>query len=250
MLTWNSLADCCATNEPRGFPKADPAHLAWEWRMPRIVETVRAASPDVFALLEMDRVELAFAFCDDGEYEAQVSGDTAVFYRTAVFTRLGDERIDMGGGKYAVLVVLRHKATGKKITFIAAHLKAKAEFADVRVAQVAAVITRLFKPGWGDGAPEVFMGDFNCEPGSEEHRNICTWMYPVHDKSWWTTCKWRDGELIKRTIDYMFVRDPNRVHLDVTPIKLCMPEPPEFGFPSADFPSDHLPLAADVQFVS
>ena len=177
----------------------------------------------------------------------------------------------------AIVATLRDRASGRLLVAAATHLKAGASPAEeaMRVHQVEQLAARaraakLAAEAAGGGAPVpiVIGGDFNCAPGEKPWHSMLTIVpelrsaYNLVDRSAgleaysggeprFTTWKFRghDTPVEKKvTEDFLFYTDGA---LRVASLKKLPNEEScgTYGLPSASFPSDHLPLAAQFAWV-
>jgi len=91
----------------------------------------------------------------------------------------------------------------------------------------------------GKDQAAILMGDFNDVPDSPVVRFIEESGF-AHVGSEYTTMKRRNGELIRREIDYIFFKGCDAPAMDL----VSSGEQAEDGFPTETWPSDHLMLHA------
>ena len=167
------------------------------------------------------------------------------------------------------MVLLRHRASHKRLLFAATHLKAKRGFEQVRLQQVQQLALRMRERA-ADWDEAVVCGDFNDEPSSESYKffasqshvpvTSCYASFP-QDESWQsdmgngvvltrdeaplTTYKQRHPtDITCRTIDYVW--KSSGLGLSAL-LDLSWP-PPAVAFPSAQYPSDHIMIGAKLSF--
>jgi endonuclease/exonuclease/phosphatase family metal-dependent hydrolase len=210
--------------------------------------------------------------CRNGWY----SDGCCLFWQKETFHLLGMKRYryTMGTQVY-MIVVLRHRPTEKVLVVAVTHLKAQASAAHelVRSRQAQELVecvakeTELAIARYHDPDPGVVIaGDFNTEPAagssmddddgtctistvvaSKKGRTILTSAYPLDDpKRFFTTWKIRGTSEVKRMIDYIFFGGPLYCRNILLP-----PAEEDVGvrrLPSLRFPSDHLHIAAQLEF--
>lgn len=192
-----------------------------------------------------------------------------------VYFRAPPGSADTLSNQNAIVATLRDRASGRLLVAAATHLKAGGALADeaVRVFQVEQLVaaTRGAKlaaeAAGGAPVPVIIAGDFNCAPGEKPWHSILTIMpglrsaYNAMDKSAgleaysggeprFTTFKFRGFDKPKEkkvTEDYLFFSDDA---LRVASLKTLPNEEScgVYGLPSASFPSDHVPLAAQFEW--
>ncbi len=228
--------------------------LDWTTRSERLLAEVQAAGADVLSLVECDHyadfwvprlAALGYAAVCHAVKHAPGPGakthGVALFARTAVFSVRAWHTACVGVA--AAQATLRHVESGEHVVVLATHLKAKASGEAQRAAQLQALVRMLQWPGAG-GSRLIVMGDFNASLDEE-----AVWQFTAETQlrsasaCAWTTWKRRvDRGEVRRTIDYVLVRDLHATrYLDV-PGGLTVP------LLTAGYPSDHLLVAVEFTF--
>jgi endonuclease/exonuclease/phosphatase family metal-dependent hydrolase len=209
--------------------------------------------------------------CRNGWY----SDGCCLLWQKETFHLLGMKRYRYTVGTQVYMIVtLRHRPTEKVLVVAVTHLKAQASAANelVRSRQAQELVDRIAEETelaiatYHDPDPGVVIaGDFNTEPAagssvdddgtctistvvaSKKGRTILTSAYPLDDpRRFFTTWKIRGTLEVKRMIDYIFFGGPLRCRNILMP-----PAEEDVGvrrLPSLRFPSDHLHIAAQLEF--
>jgi mRNA deadenylase 3'-5' endonuclease subunit Ccr4 len=253
VVTYNLLADCHA--RPEKFPGVPAEHLGGEQRLPRLIEQVVHLGADVLCLQEVDAAVFGavasrlqplgywdlFAPKTAGPLEG-----VATFVRTSAFTvhnkfvvNYRDATADQPATGHLALVLLLEK-DGRLLYLANTHLRhdppgtpAERRRALIEVRQLLAErATMVDTPTW------IVAGDLNSTPASEVVAELraAGLEHAYRDREGVTTFHGPDGEAL---VDYLF----HTPDLTATPHDL-----PQFPagttLPSAEQPSDHLPVRA------
>jgi exonuclease III len=146
----------------------------------------------------------------DGEYEVHwkpKSTDDGVLIavRRAVFKVEGVEAINFASfSQYFWSLTLRHLPSQRLLRVYATHLKAKAEFEEVRTKQIEFFIAHTAQQR-SEAVPAIFCGDFNTEPNSPSLALLAqkTAWHCAYEGTPITTFKTR-AVTVARKIDYIF----------------------------------------------
>ena len=250
IMTWNLLADQLAND----FPAVDEKYLAWDYRKNLILQEISRLSPDILCVQELDHFQdFLLPFLQSQGFEGifrQKSGwhndGLAIFYKTAEFTKVEEYFIQYPGSQFAIGLQLQHEASKKNRFYVfTTHLKAKIEFDLERVNQ----ITEMFRSlALLENLPLIIGGDFNSSPGSNAYHHLLnnglnlTSVYNTGNEPEYTTVKFRSSLEIK-TEDYIWQRGFEiRSFMSIPTLELIGNN----GLPSANYPSDHFSLAADL----
>lgn len=199
----------------------------------------------------------------------------ALFYRTEYFEQLSPMRcicyaqLVKGSSQRQVLQVahLKDKRVEKELFVVSTHLKAKAnpESESLRREQVREMLKLLSKSienrrqtleagGTVSAEPAVIVcGDFNDVPQSSVVRAMLSHplgfqsAYPL-DKGF-TTWKFRTEGQKKATIDYIWYAEGREIGLESTDGLASAERIGENGLPNEEYPSDHLALVADFEWL-
>lgn len=238
VMQWNVLADSLSD----AFPRVDGALLEWASRGPRIAAMVAAADPDIGCFEEVDHPDVISRALPDHNAlfvkkpaEASRDGSLLAVRRTA---EVVDSRVVTFAGSNQTAILQRlcfaHLAP-IELTVAVVHLKAKSDGAAARLAQAAELIA--LADAMSRGGPVIIGGDFNAEPASPEVGLLIAAGYRFHPYAM-TTWKIRENEQ-RRQIDYIFYRGCT---LHGVEHLIDEAKVPPARLPSADCPSDHIPL--------
>ena len=265
-MQWNVLADGLTDC----FFKVPREALVWSYRLDRILREIERVNPSILCLQELNHFDLLKEHLHPLGFEFSVyfpkpaspaallgfPGDgTAVFVKSREFDQIDSKQVEQVSFRESdgscmnqgyVQLRLKPKLVSIPIVLIATHLKAKAEATETRIRQVDQILKAL------EGQEHAIVcGDFNDFPSSPPiqrmlksgFRSVYTQVLEI--ESHYTTWKIRKEGEKKGTIDYIFVRssalEAHRVFL--------VPEDsivPECRYPSLEYPSDHISMAADI----
>lgn len=266
ILHWNILANCFAKNEEKGFPYVQPEYLNFAHRFNLITKKISSFNPDIFDCVEVDFFELlSNHFQADylSFYQQKPDGKdgTAIFLKASRFQVLQKKIYPLHPqhSQFALILKIYDKISKNDFQYVAVHLKAKPEFAEVRKEEINNLF-KILKNSIRDSFEGVFdylilAGDFNDTPDSEIYQILEKEFQNAHPKNLISTCKMRnvqveeDGKkeikpfLIKRTIDYIWLKNFQVRKMFQNFIDLESP-----GLPNAINPSDHLLLAVEIAF--
>lgn len=283
VVQFNALADSLCSRE--SFPYATEEAVEWERRKGPLVEEVAQHRPHLVAMEEVDQD--SYSSCFRAALAAQ--GYQSVFskkkaaaskdgclaaWREETFSPCGGEEVLLfkESNQQALLLVLLHRASNKRLLFAVTHLKAKRGFEAVRRRQVEELTERMRERSdeWDEA---VVCGDFNDDPTSESYSFFASqakvpltscyaaFPHPHSDQQCdlgngvvltkgeapLTTFKQRHPtEVTCRTIDYVW----RSSGLALTALLDLPWPPPAVPFPSAQYPSDHLMIGAKLRFQS
>lgn len=259
VLHWNILAKSLA----EGFDGVSYEHLDWNYRFPLVVNKIASFSPDIISLQEVEFSQfsdLKKAFLPTewiGIYNEKIKNydDGAVDdnHGCAMFINKkfkvhegGFRRLIDGGSQifsYVILSLNESDLSNRKVKFPegkrepflfgACHLKAKPGFENTRNRQVNTIHLCVDKLPY----KRIIVGDFNDIPTSLCIENMLDKDYDVYHPEF-TTHKSRNGNIVKRVIDYIFYKG---INLN-SAIKTLDKKYNNTLLPNKDFPSDHLPL--------
>lgn len=234
----------------------------WKKRVPKVVEAVKSISPDVFGVQEahigwmkalsknLPEYEYAGVGRDDGKEEGEFS---AVFYKKDKFI-LEDsgtfwlsetpERPGLGWDAACIRIctyaALSEKESGKRFMHFNTHLDHIGEKAMLCGARLVAERAEKLC----DGRTVILTGDFNVTPDSQACSAVkaagftdCRDAAAITDTGV-TFHAFSDDENKQSVIDYIFVKGTASVNeFKVIREKF-----------SGDYPSDHYPVFADIDF--
>jgi mRNA deadenylase 3'-5' endonuclease subunit Ccr4 len=280
VLHWNTLADSLVDSFPH---VKDKHHLTWQHRSPLLAQEVSRHGADVLSLCEVDHVEHfneAMAKQKRGYQSVHQPKPAPKLDGVCLYVPL---RMTLHTEKFAYRDIDPHYV-GKQVACItvlrvcpdptcfagpgmdntvwpivivaSTHLKAKTGLAQ-RIHAVRLLMSHIDKlsliydaTGW------IVCGDFNDVPTSKPcemmraagYTSVYT-RYPSSTTEPYTTAKRRESVIV-RTIDYIWVRDCERLSIDVKRL-LAIPGRldafPEY-LPCKDYPSDHLAIGVDLGF--
>jgi nocturnin len=204
-------------------------------------------------------------------YENNLGPDgSAIFYRKSKFIieTLCCEKItltDKTHSQIFVILQLKHRETNNIITIVCVHLKSKEGYHELRNRQIKYILNSLSNHLKDTNIknindhPILICGDFNGENFEEFYQNhfndkpfencLLKDVYTsLNGEKRPTTIKIRNGEMIKRGIDYIFHNTTS------TKLKLIsyfdLPKIDDiYGLPNYQLPSDHLSLIADFKII-
>jgi mRNA deadenylase 3'-5' endonuclease subunit Ccr4 len=280
VLQWNVLARHYAT--PEAFPKADARFLDWGLRSETIVQNIMQMAANVVCLQEVDKewyeAQLKEQLSSLG-YEsvyreamfqsAPKHGLVVAWMRCELalaevpFTQqrtvtVVDASREVNS-KCATFAFLRWKdssSTDLAFCVVCTHFKAKEEFESVRVLDANYLLKEAIPTLVPKTCPVLICGDLNTEPTGRVYplfRGMgFSSVYGLDDvcnssaanEPPFTTYKMREREIC-RTIDYIWFRGGRwfpRSRLEMPQKTVIGPD----GLPADGFPSDHLPLLAQL----
>ncbi|MBS0622595.1 MAG: endonuclease/exonuclease/phosphatase family protein [Verrucomicrobia bacterium] len=276
-MSWNMLMDIPLINA-----KLDPKHF-WEHRLPRIVEYIGWAEPDLIAVQELmshqraqleEAVKDTYLFVGVGEFDGKEAGQqNGIFYRKGRFECLNQEILWMSPTPEApspdpfdkqhtlTLVTLEDRLTGKKFTLGNCHLSFGS--ADSRAYSVNKIIEKI---------PTIkgtvlLCGDFNTFPARLDMAGL-----PFHDGSYLERKFPLVGLLDTKDFAFIGTLGPlstftNANSSDITPFKgtgtpgvtldhiyasvdvMVLIHAVDPARVDGEFPSDHMPVLADVVLI-
>ena len=272
VLSWNTLADGLAQNG--SFSRAPPESLAWSHRLPLLLEELYRSSADIVALQEVNRYEAfadalgahgyagafskkAFSACSSLGFP--VDG-VALFYRQARFKPMDVPQAGVftapDGSSLSqcwLSMLLLDKEAQRPLLVATTHLKAKADFEEMRLVearQLSEVLRDQLSSAGGATPPAlVVCGDFNAPLEASCCQQVCMSLglvptarsVPPHEA--FSTWKYRNtaaGELEKCcVIDHMW-QCPQQLRQTATRAQPTKAECGASGLPSLAYPSDHL----------
>jgi mRNA deadenylase 3'-5' endonuclease subunit Ccr4 len=252
VVSYNILAPSYI--RPDWYPFTDRSHLAWEARQERLAARLLGFDGDVLCLQEVEpyvyeflqgRLEPALY---QGTYVPKSQGRPdggATFYRSDRLMQMECRTLyfrDGAGGQDSghLALVSTFNRQGSILHIVNTHIRwgAPEEQGDEHVGfrQVRELLKQL------DALPPalacIICGDFNAEPESEIVSMIVrSGMRDAYAGAPQPTC---NSNRHAQRIDYLFYRPA----MEVVPMALPVIDD-ETPLPSADEPSDHLPIAAD-----
>lgn len=222
VLHWNVLAQKLTD----GFDKTDEKFVTWEHRKPLFEQEFFKKREDgslfwdIVCIAECDEHNAFFGDIETwvGHYGGKpnsFTGGTAIYANAAKFEvqkveceNFFDEEEDKPMTQNWVSLTLKHKETEQQFVVIGTHLKAKPDFAAVRVVQCKQLVKLLERYA---GMEVILVGDMNDTPDSE-CVGILNAAFDSSNKVVFdgeeppfTTHKFRPKEgMVTRTIDYIF----------------------------------------------
>jgi mRNA deadenylase 3'-5' endonuclease subunit Ccr4 len=259
IMQWNILADCYSDS----FPKADPEHLTFPYRLSLIKQELEITKPSILCLEVVDKyteilsliqTTLGWAsYSSIFKKKPHSSDGLAMIYDTSLFQLLKSVNGNYEHSNQVYIISLfKQKEDGSIFIVFCTHLKAKKGFELKRKEQAILILCFLKQfvreNELGEDVPVLICGDFNDEPESEAYKVIMgsefglRSCYDLEGKGEpeFTTLKIRES-LVKHTIDYIFC---TKKHFKVWKI-LGIPDEEEVGingWPSKKYPSDHVSL--------
>jgi nocturnin len=254
VLQWNTLADQLA----KDFPHVPDDCLLWSFRLPLIRAELMRVNADVLCLEEVDHYEdflqpLMREQGYEGVFQKKPGwhrDGTAIFYRTSL-VEVQQQRVESfeGQSQFLLLLECKYKPASLDFVVVAIHLKSKPEFEENRLTEARVLLEALERYGT---KPIILAGDFNSTPSQQVYPLLSN--SPLHLQSAYyntinagsepdyTSHKYRK-QLVSYTIDYIWVRGWS------TSAVLSIPTPDLIGpsgLPSANYPSDHFAIVADL----
>lgn len=247
---WNVLDPAFST--PQDFPKVDPYNLPWEVRIIEITYIINNSDPDLFSLAEFPankelilKDEYAYTYSKKPDLNHGVlcgfrKSAFKLLDKKIVFFENNNQKISQS----FIYLKLIH-TSGHTINFICTHLKSKKD-KEIRKVSIQQLEDFIYKNELKKEALFV-AGDFNAEPDEPaifEFENKMQFTSILPDQ--FTTFKCYSGndfKLVKRRIDYLFF-DPKKCDLlEEWGMSKIVEKKEEWGCPSIDCPSDHLPIS-------
>jgi mRNA deadenylase 3'-5' endonuclease subunit Ccr4 len=254
VATYNVLATSYIKRE--WYSGVQPEMLDPARRLPALVQHIKALDADLLCLQEVEDRTFAAVVLRlgplgyDGHYEKKGSGrpdGCATFFRKGVFTRRSVERLayrDKGQGHVALLTILEHAGRGLGVanTHIRWDKPHTPREEQLGYRQVVQLIERCRQFANCDGL--LVCGDFNCTPDGEAVAAMLAAGFAfAHSSQPQIRSCVANGKA--QLIDYIF----HTGTLKSRPV-----EPPEIQdstpLPSADQPSDHLALVAEMDWTT
>ena len=232
IATWNVLAT--AYIRPHFYPDVDPTHLAPAWRIPALARHARQLQADILCLQEVERAtfEAISAILTPLGYTGFLQmkphgrpDGCATFLRG--LPAATQQNVELDHGHIAQIITLP-----QTIVIANTHLKWNPPGETFGEHQARQILENL-----PPSPLQIICGDCNAEPGSGPIKVFedAGFTYPHRNAP---TC---NSNRRAKQIDFILTRGP----ASVTPV----PPPPidnDTPLPSADHPSDHLPLLAVV----
>ena len=200
-----------------------------------------------------------------GSKNGWFSDGCALFWKRDVFDLIQNEtRKYQVGSQIYIVVVLRHKQSGRDIIVAVTHLKAKQndDNEQIRTQQVIEVVNYLSDIRRKvatendlsvDDIPVILMGDFNADPDGDGRtciKSVLSQELQLNsaynlETDFFTTWKTRGDKTVRRIIDYIFHTNAKGFECSKT---LSIPDNEEIEsskLPGFRFPSDHMSIGAE-----
>lgn len=240
VLQWNILANSLAFDT---FDNVENKYLEWNYRLPLIINKIKMFSPDIFALEEVDDdkhqdIEKEFPLYT-GFYVKKLSENkdgTLLLINKKFSTSVLNIVPLVNTQTFIFVTIWLNDNPEKKFLFGACHLKAKPGFEKLRKQQVQIMIDALANYD----LPKIIVGDFNEIPNNS-CMELMTTKFDMYHSTDYTTHKTRQGNEVKRVIDYIAYDKVTLLNTYDTIHPLKGP------FPHSEFPSDHIPQVVDFQ---
>jgi len=262
-LQWNTLATSCC--DEQAFPKVSKASLGWDKREQLFIKIFKEQNPSILCLQEVDNIDQFVKILQTLNpnykyfYEQKIRPTMenihqgiAIFYDSSMFTPQSMKRNNYVQinkkplNQFNLAVIFIHNKSKKVVELITTHLISNKDNFETRTFEVSELIkvhddiNLTFEKDGVQSYAKIICGDFNAEPDEEgiilmKNRKD---LKSVFEDATFTTYKMRDKTL-KRVIDYIFYGGCLEIE---SRTELCT-DLPEFGYPSEQFPSDHLMLA-------
>jgi endonuclease/exonuclease/phosphatase family metal-dependent hydrolase len=257
VATWNILATGYIRRE--FYPMTPRELLDPAWRVPALVRHAAALEVDILCLQEVEAP--AFTALRDGLAAAGYTGmraakgrnrpdGCATFFRAAHFSLIEERRIayadgsgEPDSGHIAQLLILGQE--GRRLAVLNTHLKwdspGTPRERQWAYRQIQLAIEALRQAGPLDA--QIVCGDFNVTPDSDavEALRAAGMDYAHRDLPGIATC---NSNRNARLIDFLFHTPSLRAHAFPPPTVNA-----DTVLPSSDQPSDHVPLAAQFDWV-
>jgi len=284
LMQWNTLSRSEFFCSNKSFPFVDEKYLNWSYRKELFITIFDKIIPDIICLQEVDEYdEFKTTILSQQKYESiyykkndGIQG-IAIFFNKQKFNLLTHRSVnlpkdDLGNSsnQFFVVLFLLEKVSNKTICLISTHLKAKAEFENIRLSQIKFLLNYIDHNqeflellSKHSIAGIIFCGDLNAEPtyscinyirsfkfennqyiiGREFKSANNFWDKDKEDYTEVTTFKIRDT-VYYRVIDYIFYTDSIMFDSTTPTFKLSDPKfiNTDFrmtGMPCEWFPSDH-----------
>ena len=262
------------------FYRSPPDALKWSHRKAQILREITRSKADIVCLEEVDHFEDFFqpelSQCGfEGIFKAKVDSPClyvegnsgpdgcALFYSSSKFSLAEKKEVvlkDLGGKdshQVALLVKLQPKEEELPMICVAVvHLKAKPDYKENRLAQGKHLQTEM--AAFSQGLPSIICGDFNAPPYEPVYGQLSSLgdmklssAYATAgggEEPTFTSWKLRPSRESKYTIDYIWYS----VEKFVVGGVWRMPTEADIGdtaLPNLNYPSDHVSLCADFQYV-
>lgn len=251
---------------------------SWPHRKAQVAALFQRYAPDLIGLQEVIRGQLDdvagaltdFAWVGVGRDDGRTRGEYApIFYRRARFDLLQSDTFwlaetphqpgsfgwDAACVRIATWARLRDKATGATLMMLNTHFDHRGEQAQVESAR----LLRTFLNEPAQAVPAIITGDFNCTAQSWGYQLLTqpteTTGLPLADAMWQSQTPHR-GPVATFTTGFA---DPLQEKIDFI---FIWPAPPDASIPTIQvlhhtilddqtdgyYPSDHLPILAEVTF--
>jgi endonuclease/exonuclease/phosphatase family metal-dependent hydrolase len=259
--------------------RVDEVHLQWPQRLRRIIKTVLDCNPDVVCLQEVDDFPGFVEHLAPQGYEGRFckkagrsQDGSAIFWKTDKLSLVEESDIQFANAVMKALCIRLVTPSGLPVVVCATHLKAgvNEEMEEVRAEQAEMLVTHLNQFVW-DGAATILGADLNAhyapfpihrykQPPEEVQPRCVPLLLESGFRSAWGQQDggelpqfpsftmwngWLDSD-VKGAFDYVLLRGPCAACAVQRP-------PPEkevaqllTRLPCSDWPSDHLPVVADV----
>jgi len=250
ILQWNVLA--AELGDTDAFPLVSAKYLDLAHRLPLVVGYIDHPCIDIVVMEEMDYY---------GEIEGRVQGWGWIFgkkgdsrhgnligvRKDSDWAIVESQRIAFTNAESVnrlfMHVTVEHKNTKQRVHILGTHLKAKKKNFQIRDLESIQIAEYIKKLKTDSAAAIILCGDFNAEPAESSIENIkaagLTKM--VKSDTVHTTAKYHSPEDHHiRQIDYIFYSADKLAPVE-TWQESTLPVPKNL-FPSADMPSDHLPI--------
>lgn len=242
-MCWNVLADSLATSPFEGtvpFPYLDQGYLEWSYRLPLILQEIDKVNPDLLCLMELDHFEeLKTALAPKGYigyWQPKIGSQdgVAIFWRNYKLLESKSIRLSKDRSQVAVAVLLQAE---NPFLVVATHLKAREEYAEVRLAQTEA----LLKFAQQYQVPQIICGDFNDLPKSQMAEYFYQQKFVNAVPLAWTAWQKRANREEQKAIDYIWIHPTEFEIVQTSTKEISGP------LPTKEFPSDHVYLVATLQ---
>lgn len=276
VMQWNMLARALCIPET----DTEKNSFVYDWsnyRLWRSLQEITRYNSDLICMQEVDAYEEIKPFMHAIGYtsifhpkfsspclqfEQNIGPDgCAIFYRKSAFRihNMSCEKLIINSDitpQVFIILQLTHKLTNRLVTIICLHLKSNAFNFERRRQQVEKVLIAIGLHCSQldiDKHPILVCGDFNGEPFESFYDLVVTdkvvrglkdaYMVGKDGEKEATTVKFRDGEMIRRAIDYVFFKSVDLVGV----LELGSGEVE--ALPNGSYSSDHLSLVCDFKFM-
>lgn len=141
---------------------------------------------------------------------------------------------------------LEHRHSKQRISILCAHLKAFDEFQDRRTYQTEVIIENLKMDEHVLNEPLIICGDFNGEHTEPFYKLITNDQLLKLSDAYFDERK-KDNGNFSKNVDYIFYTNSNLKLIDYLETRFYKKN--SFGYPNFEYPSDHLSIVCDFQFV-